>query len=319
MLKKVKINFVDFWKDFDKHNNFIYNSLKLNYEVEISEYPDYIFFSNFGYDFLNYSDAIRIFYSGESIIPDFNLCDYAIGFHFLQFEDRYMRLPLFVLYDQELIKAEKKHQDNDKILSYKTDFCNFIYSNSKGDRKRKLFFEELSKYKFVSSGGSFLNNMGGKRVENKYLFQQKFKFTIAFENSHENGYTTEKILQAFSAKTIPIYWGNPKVEEDFNGKSFINCHSFKNFSQVIDLIKQIDSDDELFLRYINAPIYADQKSTQEYNMELNNFLDSILTAEKKQSFRRNATFWGKTYEEKINTAFNDANIKGIKKSWFKRF
>ena len=43
-MKKIKINFVDFWQGFDKENNNISNLLKKYYAVEISESPDYIFF-----------------------------------------------------------------------------------------------------------------------------------------------------------------------------------------------------------------------------------------------------------------------------------
>lgn len=41
---------------------------------------------------------IRIFYPPpENLVPDFNICDYAIGFHYLDFEDHYFRFPLYLV------------------------------------------------------------------------------------------------------------------------------------------------------------------------------------------------------------------------------
>ena len=102
-------------------------------------------------------------------------------------------------------------------------FCSFLYSNEKA-RERIDFFHRLSEVGRVDSGGKVLNNIG-YRVEDKLKFYGKYKFSIAFENSQFPGYTTEKILHAFMANTVPIYWGNPLVGNDFNPDSFINCHA----------------------------------------------------------------------------------------------
>ena len=43
---KLKINFVDFWPDFHKDNNYFYHLLNSKFDVEISEgAPDILFFS----------------------------------------------------------------------------------------------------------------------------------------------------------------------------------------------------------------------------------------------------------------------------------
>ena len=54
MKKKIKINFVDFFRSFDKENNQFTNILRERYDVEISDTPDYIFYSTFGKKFLDY-------------------------------------------------------------------------------------------------------------------------------------------------------------------------------------------------------------------------------------------------------------------------
>lgn len=96
-MKSLKIKFVDFWPGFNPNDNFITNALK-GYEIVITDTPDYLFFSIFGYSHLKYN-CVKIMFVGENIVPDFNLCDYAMGFDFLNFGDRYMRLPLFLICD----------------------------------------------------------------------------------------------------------------------------------------------------------------------------------------------------------------------------
>ena len=41
----IKINFKDFWENFDPKNNFFTNILRKKYDVEISDKPDYLFYS----------------------------------------------------------------------------------------------------------------------------------------------------------------------------------------------------------------------------------------------------------------------------------
>lgn len=278
MFKKVKINFIDFWEDFDKVNNDFYKILSKRYEVEISENPDFIFYSVFGLKNLEY-DCIKIFYTGENIIPDFNLCDYGIGFAYMKLYNRYLRIPLYSLFDYKKY-FEIALNIHKKSINKREKFCNFIYSNGGADKRRKEFYDLLSKYKKVDSGGRYLNNIG-VRVENKFEFQNQYKFSIAFENSSDIGYTTEKLIEAKAAGTIPIYWGNPEIAKEFNSKSFINCHDYNTFEEVIEEIKKIDNNDELYCKYLEEPFSYNNNLLEEYDKKLEEFLYFIIENNKK--------------------------------------
>ena len=52
---KIKIDFSDFWGGFDKTDNYFYNLLKEEFDVEISNNPDYLFFSLFGQNHQRYN------------------------------------------------------------------------------------------------------------------------------------------------------------------------------------------------------------------------------------------------------------------------
>jgi hypothetical protein len=252
MHEKIKINFTDFWPlASELKRNPIYYILAKKFDLEISSNPDFLVYSCFGTDFLKYK-CVRIFYTGENVRPDFNECDYAFSFDFPVTEKNY-RLPVYGWHPgvDKLIAQP----DVDTIFSTKTKFCNFVYSNNRA-KERIRFFEKLSRYKQVDSGGKVLNNIG-HRVGNKAVFLKPYKFTIAFENESYPGYTTEKIWEAKVAQTVPIYWGNPLVHKDFNPKAFVNCHDYKNFDKVIERIVEIDNNDDLYRQYLSEPFFYD--------------------------------------------------------------
>lgn len=257
-MKTLKLKFVDFWKNFRIENSLLLGLLNQKYNVIISDDPDYLFYSAYGFEHLKY-DCIKIFYSAENVVPDFNFCDYGIGFHFIRFQDRYLRIPLFSTgdaYRHLLIKGEINPAD---VLNRK--FCNFIYSNSSTAHPiREKFFRRLCDYKKVDSGGRFLNNIG-ESVDDKLSFLSKYKFTIAFENSSVDGYTTEKLVEPMSVNSIPVYWGNPKIDHDFNKESFIVLENTddREIEKTIDYIKYLDNNDEEYLNMLMKPWLANEQ------------------------------------------------------------
>ena len=266
-----KIDFCDFWNGFDKENNYFTNTLRNIYGKEniiISKSPDFLFFSCFGFKNLQYN-CVKIFYTGENIVPDFNLCDYAIGMHEISFEDRYFRLPHFMLYQGVFKKAIQR--TSLKALKDKK-FCCHVISNSLGAHQRKEIIDLLSSYKMVDGGGKFNNNVGGP-VKDKLKFISDYKFVVCFENSSSVGYTTEKILDGFAGGGIPIYWGNPDIAKDFNSDAFINCHNFNELKLVLDFVKYLDSNDDAYTRMVKAPIFTNEQ--EDFNIIQHKFEDYL--------------------------------------------
>ena len=273
-MKKITIGYMDYPCPDNLKTEFFARLLMQKYDVEISDTPDYLFYSIFGNSHHD-RDCIRIFFTGENVVPNFNYCDYAFGFHHIEFEDRYMRLPLWRLYTGDLQKALDKPQRD--VEATKRKFCCMVVSNVKQtDGFREAFFEKLSAYKQVDSGGKYKNNVGGP-VPDKFEFQKDYKFSFAFENVAARGYCTEKILQSFSAGTIPIYYGDETAVQDFNPKAFINCHDYANLDDVIEKIKQLDNDDEAYLQMLNEPVFVGGKLPDRYSDEsILTFLSNIM-------------------------------------------
>ncbi len=208
----VKLKLVDWWcadTEEEFYNNVFVRLLQRKYHVVYTDKPDFIIYGPFGHKHLTY-DCVRIFYTGENIRPDFNIADYAIGFDYVLYEDRYIRAPLFWLY---LYHTSIKHSDNHNmdIFNKKTKFCGFVASNGHYlTEMRDNFFDALCSYKQVDSGGRWKNNIGGN-IANKIEWLQSYKFNLCFENSSYPGYLTEKLFDAFAAGCVPIYWGDTSL------------------------------------------------------------------------------------------------------------
>lgn len=301
--KKVRVKFVDIPQienkqdsfgnicEYDYDSELILEALRRNYIVEISDEPDivicwYVNNTSSGIEYDSY-DCIRIQMMTESAWPDMNCYDYVISGHYnLGIKNRSFFLPASLFAGDFLSrefqrtttkcyeKALHKHEHiTDDLVN--RDFCSFTVSNgSNCDPEREAFFYKLSEYKRVDSGGRFLNNIGAP-VKDKLEFDAQHKFSITFEN-FQPSFPTEKIDMAFAAGTIPIYWGSPYIGEIYNEKAFINCYNYNSFDEVIERVKEIDNNDELYLQMLREPAFKNPKSVEEWKDELAEFMRQIV-------------------------------------------
>jgi len=69
------------------------------------------------------------------------------------------------------------------------------------------------------------------------------RFSVVFENSATSGYFSEKIINAYLADSIPIYFGPPRVQVErmFNVKAFVHCDLPQNLTSdwhLNDIVKE---------------------------------------------------------------------------------
>lgn len=299
-MKTIKVKFVDFWENFDPRHNFIADIISKKYRIELSDAPDYLIFSVFGYENIDYHNCTKIFYSGENITPDFNICDYAIGFNFLSFGDRYIRMPFYTAYGVRQLAAPKVIVP-EVVLNRK--FCSFVVSNAKGAPERERFFQLLSEYKQVDSGGRYKNNVGGP-VPDKNDFIKNYKFNIAFENSMCDGYTTEKIMEPMLVNSVPIYWGNKLIDRDFNPASFVNVSNYSSLEEAVEHIVRLDQNDDEYLSLLSAP-WFNEENYLNWEEQLIAFFDNIF--EKPLSESRYIPTHGyiQTYQYRLHRMMRD--------------
>ena len=76
---------------------------------------------------------------------------------------------------------------------------------------------------------------GGTYVDDSEIYSP-YKFNIAMENYSDGYYFTEKILNCFATKTIPVYYGCPNISEFFNNKGIFQVKDTENILKVVDVI-----------------------------------------------------------------------------------
>jgi hypothetical protein len=210
---------------------------------------------------------VSVFLAGEAIFPDMNVFDYAIAFdRDLSFRDRIGRIPRLDFHSESVFAPDdflsaRPRALPEEILARKERFCDFIYSNPDAHPARDALFRKLSEYKRVDSLGPHLNNVGsaGSRFASDWRRQavelrKPYKFSIAAENASCRGYTSEKILSAFQAFTIPVYWGDPDIESEFNPTAFVNAGRFGSLDALLARVKEIDADDRLWRAMLAEPL-----------------------------------------------------------------
>lgn len=276
----ITVDFVDFWPNFIKTDNYFYHLLSQEFQVIISNNePDLLFHS---VDYFNEKNHLKynnnktkkVFYTGENQLPDYNNTHFSFTFENSNDERNY-RLPLWALHlnwfnvphdenrDQSYLHPVEKFLKKDfSNLNDKKWFCSFVATQPKG--KRVDFVPKLMSKKHIHCGGGLYNNIGGLLdgrgdQENKINFLNHFKFNISFENTSNNGYITEKIIQPMFTNTIPIYWGAPDVINDFNEKSFINSHKFSSDEELIEYILEVDNNQNLYEELLSESWFNENK------------------------------------------------------------
>lgn len=164
-------------------------------------------------------------------------------------------------------------------------FCCFIVSNPKCI-ERNVMFHLLNEYKRVDSYGRYANNMGMELInsswcsENYFRVISQYKFMICFENTKIEKYSTEKIVNAYLGNAVPIYWGTADIANIFNPESMLYLEDGNKIREMVETVKMLDNNDEMYLRYRNARVLNEhnvefwkQNFTLEY---LGKKMDTIL-------------------------------------------
>lgn len=284
-MKKISIWFEDFWPNFDYNKSpflsHIIQFLSEKYDVTIDpQDPDFLFYSCFGHKHYKYPNSVRIYICGEAIIPDFNVCDYAISQIKIDFEGRNLNFP-YALWT--IIGDEAQKHSREKALNRK--FCSFIYSNSKvgnGSVLRKEFCRKLSEYKFVHCPGIVLHNCEAPGLsdrnalnytESKRKYISDFKFNIAFENTITKGYITEKLTDCFISGTLPIYRGGELPTELKDAVIYAN--DYTSIDSLVKRVKEVDTNEDLYISILNSNPIANEYFNDSYHA-LDDFLHSIF-------------------------------------------
>lgn len=322
--KTIRINFtgLSVRNGFDPNHNPIVDMLRPHYNVEICDDPDYVFcgvlyphgsfIGGLYHEYILSYPKVRIMIQGENLVPEYNLVDYSICQYPVKYLDRNCYFPCGIeaftsgqTQFRELQDKDRNYPDD--FLKTKEFFASFIASHDSEYNIRGDFFKALNQRKRVESVGSYLNNMpDGQTVDwldgSKIEFLKKCKFSLCFESTKHEGFITEKIVEAFYADTIPVYYGSSNIKEIFNPKAFIDISDYSSFDDAIDRILEIENNDELYLEMLRQPIFNNPTYPEEKLDEVEAFLCHIIDQPLEKAYRRSRFQISEHYEAFINRA-----------------
>jgi hypothetical protein len=138
-------------------------------------------------------------------------------------------------------------------------FCCTFITNPNGTI-RNSFIEKLEISKKIDHYGKYKNNQGKQFSGNWHSEElvnkmKEYKFVIAFENSEDDAYITEKIINPLRANIIPVYWGNRRINDYFNTDRLLHLNDINKMDELIAQMIDIDKNNEKYLDIINQPIH----------------------------------------------------------------
>ncbi len=137
-------------------------------------------------------------------------------------------------------------------------------------RRRQMieYFEtkEMEDFEFYGRGwdDSYRNYRG--QVPDKYAAISRYRFSITYENSRCTGYVTEKILDCFTAGTVPVYLGAPNITDYVPAGCFIDAEAFKNEEELFDYLKGIGPEEYQCL-LDNAAAFLESDAAKQFDHE----------------------------------------------------
>lgn len=227
--KGQRIRFYNFWKSQDIHDMWLYRFV--NAHIDMAPEKEIVFVSTLGSKdtFSRERSCNLVFFTGENLhdrflpFSDNMMNDPRIGLSigFDSFDnDKYIRFPLWILYNFEPDASDEQISERIKRLRYpdiqgKNRFCSMVASHDQREIRARIT-QQVSKIGHVCCPGNFYHN--DDSLKNDFSddiieYLKHFKFNICPENSNSFGYVTEKIFHAIDAGCVPIYWGSNNIPE----------------------------------------------------------------------------------------------------------
>lgn len=187
----------------------------------------------------------------------------SIGFDNLE-HDQYLRIPFWMTWNTfqptdtyKEIKERVLHMNNPLNHSYDNrKFACFLCSHS--DPGRQHLYDRLSSIDRVDCDGRGMHNNDTLHMihkDNKLSYLRDYRFNLTPENSNDPYYCTEKLMEAFQAGTVPIYFGcNNNPEPDvINSKAIVFIMQAEIPENQLKLISELNSSKDSYMEFATQP------------------------------------------------------------------
>ena len=217
----------------------------------------------------------------------------------------------YLFYDvQNLLKNQRISYDSALHSKYhhRPDYINasvlYMNSNCYARSNRTEYMKEFMSYISVDSWGRCGNNRGsilpkrildiqgthvnqsfyqGRWTSAKKSLASNYLFTVAFENTLQYDYITEKLWQPLAAGSVPLYYGAPNIEEWLPCRNcIIDLRQFSSAKLAAEFVKNVANNATKYAEYHQ---WRHEKVPERFEKIVNYFnrsklysLDSMICA-----------------------------------------
>lgn len=187
----------------------------------------------------------------------------------------------------------------EKPRSYKNDFKNrkllcMVANNRSGKliehwpsglyikrREAAEYFSKKHPDKFDLYGAYWddnLNSHGSVSRDEKFDVISKYKFIVSYDSiTNQNGYISEKIFDAFKAKTIPVYWGADNITDYIPKECFIDKRDFSDYEELASFLENMTEEDyeakiKSIEQYLSSDLFKNTFSSEAVAEQIVDFL-----------------------------------------------
>ena len=162
----------------------------------------------------------------HDIVADIHDCfDYVFTFdkHLLALGDKFIKTPIASsrIIDKHS-KIYKKRKDISMIVSKKR-WCS-------GHKYRHEIVSKLKNPNQIDLWGEAFKSMPQGA---KILGLAEYRYSIVVENSKDENYFTEKLIDCFRTGTVPIYWGSNSIKEHFDMNGIICFETIDELNSIL--------------------------------------------------------------------------------------
>ena len=106
------------------------------------------------------------------------------------------------------------------------------------------------------------------------------------------------------SETIPIYWGNPHIDKEFNPNSFIWIRDKRDVDDAIEKVIMLDQNDEKWIEMMNNPWTCNNYIETELSAKVfDEFIFNIFKQESTKAMRRSKFIYGANHENRVKEGY----------------
>ena len=127
-----------------------------------------------------------------------------------------------------------------------------LIASSKNTTKGHRLRHQIAAWSKQASPDLQMFGTGYQRVEDKREAHDGYFFSVCIENSRTPGYFTEKLIDSFLCRSLPVYWGAQDITHFFDPRGMICCTTETVLQAVIRNVTVADY--SVRLPYLNENI-----------------------------------------------------------------